>query len=235
MVTVEIRAPRDADGLRRALADHGIPAVITYLPELRACAPGRYAEVERATSGMSVSVGADALEVTIPPGTVRDGETFVLVRSVLPLSGTDVPVEGFYRERRRDSRARPWPRACRRPWEVDAEGAGRRRVDVFGGGSGIAEREEPCPCGVGSSRSGWCGCRRCPTLPRSPERSTIGAGGLSFRVRNGTGRFPTAMTTDTRVDLCSLVFPHPGVGGAGGVCWSGTVQWTRSCVCSLGC
>ena len=128
VVTVEIRAPRDADGLRRALADHGIPAVITYLPELRACAPGRYAEVERATSGMSVSVGADALEVTIPPGTVRDGETFVLVRSVLPLSGTDVPVEGFYRERRRDSRARPWPRACRRPWEVDAEGAGRRRV-----------------------------------------------------------------------------------------------------------
>ena len=81
-------------------------AVITYLPELRACAPGRYAEVERATSGLSVSVGADALEVTIPPGTVRDGETFVLVRSVLPLSGTDVPVEGFYRERRRDSRAR---------------------------------------------------------------------------------------------------------------------------------
>ena len=59
--------------------------------------------------------------------------------------------------------------------------------------------------------------RRCPTLPRSPERSTIGAGGLSFRVRNGTGRFPTAMTTDTRVDLCSLVFPHPSVGGAGGV------------------
>lgn len=52
-MTVEIRAPRDADGLRRALADHGIPAVITYLPELRACAPGRYAEVERATSGLS--------------------------------------------------------------------------------------------------------------------------------------------------------------------------------------
>ena len=25
------------------------------------------------------------------------------------------------------------------------------------------------------------------------------------------------MTTDTRVDLCSLVLPHPSVGGAGGV------------------
>ena len=149
VVTVEIRAPRDADGLRRALADHGIPAVITYLPELRACAPGRYAEVERATSGMSVSVGADALEVTIPPGTVRDGETFVLVRSVLPLSGTDVPVEGFYRERRRDSRARPWPRACRRPWEVDAEGAGRRRGAVGGWVVGLELRNGRSPAPVG--------------------------------------------------------------------------------------
>src|SRR4051794_20649322 len=39
--------------------------------------------------------------------------------------------------------------------------------------------------------------RRCPTLPHSPECSTIGAGGLSFRVRNETGRFPSAMTTET--------------------------------------
>ena len=129
-MTVEIRAPGDADGLRRALADHGIPAVITYLPELRACAPGRYAEVERATSGMSVSVGADALEVTIPPGTVRDGETFVLVRSVLPLSGTDVPVEGFYRERRRDGRARARGR-------VRAGARGRLTLKAPVGGGGL--------------------------------------------------------------------------------------------------
>lgn len=39
--------------------------------------------------------------------------------------------------------------------------------------------------------------RRRPTLPRSPPRSTIGANGLSFRVRNGTGRFPDAMTAET--------------------------------------
>src|SRR5947207_7395787 len=39
--------------------------------------------------------------------------------------------------------------------------------------------------------------RRCPTLPHTPVCSTIGAGGLSFRVRNGTGRFPSAMTTET--------------------------------------
>src|SRR5690606_5769813 len=31
--------------------------------------------------------------------------------------------------------------------------------------------------------------RRCPTLPQGPPCSTIGAERLSFRVRNGTGRF----------------------------------------------
>ena len=39
--------------------------------------------------------------------------------------------------------------------------------------------------------------RRRPTLPRSHPRSTIGASGLSFRVRNGTGRFPCAMAAET--------------------------------------
>ena len=39
--------------------------------------------------------------------------------------------------------------------------------------------------------------RRCPTLPRGLPRSTIGAAGLSFRVRNVTGRFPFAMAAET--------------------------------------
>ena len=39
--------------------------------------------------------------------------------------------------------------------------------------------------------------RRRPTLPRGPPRSTIGADRLSFRVRNGAGRFPVAMTAVT--------------------------------------
>src|SRR3569833_275572 len=39
--------------------------------------------------------------------------------------------------------------------------------------------------------------RRCPTLPHRLRCSTIGAGGLNFRVRNGTGWFTTAMTTET--------------------------------------
>ena len=36
------------------------------------------------------------------------------------------------------------------------------------------------------------GCRRRPTLPRSLERSTIGAVGLNDRVRNGNGCGPYA-------------------------------------------
>ena len=50
-------------------------------------------------------------------------------------------------------------------------------------------------------------CRRRPTLPHPDECSTIGAGGLSFRVRDGTGRSPSANTTDNTIHLS----PHkPG-------------------------
>ncbi len=56
--------------------------------------------------------------------------------------------------------------------------------------------------------------RRCPTLPHSLGCSTIGAVGLSFRVRNGTGRFPHAVTA---VTLCTRG-PRVcvGVGKSGG-------------------
>ena len=56
----------------------------------------------------------------------------------------------------------------------------------------------------------WC-VRRCPTLPPGPPGSTIGAGGLSFRVRDGTGRFPAAMTA-ARSSGDSL-YTHPGGRG----------------------
>src|SRR5690625_4626632 len=42
--------------------------------------------------------------------------------------------------------------------------------------------------------------RRRPTLPHPPECSTIVAVELSYRVRNGTGRFLDAMTTVTLRD-----------------------------------
>jgi hypothetical protein len=61
--------------------------------------------------------------------------------------------------------------------------------DIKGGGG---------PCWVGPPPS-FCGVcvRRCPTLPRTRVRSTIGAGGLNCRVRYGSGCFPAAVTTVT--------------------------------------
>ena len=41
--------------------------------------------------------------------------------------------------------------------------------------------------------------RQRPTLPPSFPGSTIGAGGLNFRVRDGTGCIPSAMATETAV------------------------------------
>ena len=45
--------------------------------------------------------------------------------------------------------------------------------------------------------------RRCPTFPPGLG-SIIGAGWLSFRVRDGSGRFPAAMAA---VTLCKLLVP----------------------------
>ena len=48
--------------------------------------------------------------------------------------------------------------------------------------------------------------RRCPTLPHRLECSTIGAGGLSFRVRNGSGRWPSRYDhRDVRSGLVLIV------------------------------
>ena len=65
----------------------------------------------------------------------------------------------------------------------------------------------------------------CPALPYPGGCSTIGAGGLSFRVRYGAGRGSPAMTTRTGlVGACPTV-PRAPCGG-----W-----WCRGCVprCSV--
>lgn len=80
-IEVEINRPEDAAGLERALEEHGIAADITYLPGLQACAEGRYDEVDREVA-MSLSIGQDRVQVTLPPGAVREGETFVMALSV---------------------------------------------------------------------------------------------------------------------------------------------------------
>jgi hypothetical protein len=46
--------------------------------------------------------------------------------------------------------------------------------------------------------------RRCPALPRGLPRSTIGAEGLNFRVRDGTGCFPLAVAAGNFMGLCGL-------------------------------
>ncbi len=82
------------------------------------------------------------------------------------------------------------------------------------------------------------GCvRRCPTLPHPLGCSTIGAARLSFRVRNGTGRFPCAMTTETFFGCLSLPC---GWGGLQRVCWFRyrivDASVCRLCVtCFVGC
>lgn len=49
---------------------------------------------------------------------------------------------------------------------------------------------------------------QCPTLPASFPASTIGAGGLNFRVRNENGCTPTAKITKT---LANLPYVEPFV------------------------
>jgi hypothetical protein len=96
-------------------------------------------------------------------------------------------------------------------------------------------RPPRCLLPVPRSRTPWAGTQRCrwgslgssdphrknvrrrPTLPRSRPRSTIGAEGLSFRVRDGTGRFPFAMAAETLWRCRSRIDRT-----------SGTAQWTRT-------
>ena len=77
---------------------------------------------------------------------------------------------------------------------------------------GVKCGEAPHQCWCGASTLFLRVVRRCPTLPHPHECSTIGAVGLSFRVRNGTGRFPHAMTTVTRSPV-----PVSWLGGLLGV------------------
>ena len=63
----------------------------------------------------------------------------------------------------------------------------------------------------------------CPALPYPGGCSTIGAGGLSFRVRYGAGRGSPAMTT--RTGLVGAPTGHPGV-------WGVVSRW---CACPVFC
>ncbi|QBR94038.1 hypothetical protein [Nocardioides euryhalodurans] len=90
-ITVEVNRLEDAAGLERELEAYGVDADVTYVPDGGECAPGRYEPVARSLSGMTTGVGADLLQVTLPPGAVRDGETFVLAVSLVPVPATGDP------------------------------------------------------------------------------------------------------------------------------------------------
>ena len=76
------------------------------------------------------------------------------------------------------------------------------------------------PNGIGGQRSLIC-VRRCPTFPPGLG-SIIGAGRLSFRVRDGSGRFPVAMSA---VTLFGCVPKGVLVVGCGCFCVCGV--WLR--------
>jgi hypothetical protein len=70
--------------------------------------------------------------------------------------------------------------------------------------------------------------RRRPTLPRGPPRSTIGAEGLNFRVRNGTGCFPFAITAETLL-RCHRPSREPAMATVSREPHSGReIKWSRS-------
>lgn len=79
-ITVKVARLEGADRLEQALHDRGVNADITYLPPGKSCAENRY--TERRTPGLGLVVGANRFDVTIPPGSVGKGDTFVLSASV---------------------------------------------------------------------------------------------------------------------------------------------------------
>ena len=79
--------------------------------------------------------------------------------------------------------------------------------------------------------------RRRPTLPQPGGCSTIGAGRLNFRVRDGAGCFPVAMAAVTFVTyfvMCSLCWLGLGSGrGSGVLCLVYRVVTPTTCVVAV--
>lgn len=81
-IEVTVHRMDDGDGLEALLREHGVASDVTFLPPGYECAPGRYPPTSR--RGQQLSIGADEFTVTLAPGTVRDGEIFVVSASVVP-------------------------------------------------------------------------------------------------------------------------------------------------------
>ena len=95
----------------------------------------------------------------------------------------------------------------------------------------------PIVVGPGGGPVGVWVFRWCPTLPLPGGGSTIGAGGLSFRVRYGSGRFPARCgRRDGGGVVVRVLGRVPPPGGGGGWVGSGLRSgrgWFAWCVCRL--
>jgi hypothetical protein len=92
-IEVQVNRFEDSEGLERALAEHGIHAEITYVPDGGQCVPGRYRRVDR--PGLSMSLAPDLFRITVAPGTVRAGETLVIDASLVRLPDRVDPDTGY--------------------------------------------------------------------------------------------------------------------------------------------
>ena len=112
---------------------------------------------------------------------------------------------------------------------------------LVGGESTVSRQWVQPPVLLAEPGAGPVVCARwCPTLPHPGGCSTIGAVRLSFRVRDGAGRFPVAVTTETTtwaVRQCVLVILLSGRLATHTVCvggWVGCGPYSgrsRHCCC----
>lgn len=91
-IVVEVNRFEDAPGLEEALADHGVTAQITYVPDGGQCLPGRYFPIDR--QGIALEMGSDLFKITLEPGTIRAGEVLVVDASILRVPDSTDPVTG---------------------------------------------------------------------------------------------------------------------------------------------
>ena len=86
-VEVEVHRFEDATGLEAALADAGIRAEVTYVPDGGQCTRDGSTVVDR--RGIALELGEDLFSVTLAPGVVQDGETLVIDASLRSLRPTE--------------------------------------------------------------------------------------------------------------------------------------------------
>ena len=92
-IEVQVNRFEDAAGLEAALAEHGVNAQITYVPDGGQCTPGRYEPIPR--KGITLTMGSNLFRITLDPGTARDDEILVVDASILRLPDGIDPKTGF--------------------------------------------------------------------------------------------------------------------------------------------